>query len=638
MSKPKSSRFPHRRLSLALTVSLALPWLSGCGSVKQAMHRTDGKSALSASGKPGPSLNDSLNAASMIDRNPTGIGVPANSLRVDTNTTERSQRPSDAAQQGSAAPLSNRWVPDILYDEGKDAAGAPTDPLRPDTTLNLDDRNASADLWGRVRAGFGLPELQTELVADHERWYASRPEYVQRMTERSNRYLYHVVEEVERRKMPTELALLPFIESAFNPQAMSSARASGIWQFMPATGKDFELKQNLFRDDRRDVLASTRAAMDYLQRLYRQFGDWHLALAAYNWGEGNVQKAIKRNMAAGLPTDYLSLNMPPETRNYVPKLHAVRNIIGRPETFGLILPVIQNHPYFVSVPLQRDMDVALAAKLAEMPLNDFQALNPSMNKPVILAAGTPQVLLPYDNASRFVHNTTKHRGPLATWTAWVVPRTMRPNEAAKQVGMSEGSLRDINHIPQRMLVKAGSTLLVPRSQSREEDVSGKVADNAMMALAPDVPPVKRLTLRAGRRDTVASIAHRYKLSPSQVAQWNKIGQSARFSRGQQIVVFVPVKQPGGHASRAVASRDDDESPRSARGRHGRHAQREEESRQDTRSKNGRVASNHSSAKASKGAKATRDDRKVASARSPASSTKRQQPAGNGRKVRVASAH
>jgi len=276
--------------------------------------------------------------------------------------------------------------------------------------------------------------------------------------------------------------------------------------------------------------------------------------------------------------------------------------------------------------------------LAEMPLNDFQALNPSMNKPVILAAGTPQVLLPYDNASRFVHNTTKHRGPLATWTAWVVPRTMRPNEAAKQVGMSEGSLRDINHIPQRMLVKAGSTLLVPRSQSREEDVSGKVADNAMMALAPDVPPVKRLTLRAGRRDTVASIAHRYKLSPSQVAQWNKIGQSARFSRGQQIVVFVPVKQPGGHASRAVASRDDDESPRSARGRHGRHAQREEESRQDTRSKHGRVASNHSSAKASKGAKATRDDRKVASARSPASSTKRQQPAGNGRKVRVASAH
>src|SRR5690606_9804654 len=134
------------------------------------------------------------------------------------------------------------------------------------------------------RRGFGLPELDIELVGDHERWYASRPDYVQRMTDRSSRYLFHVLEEIERRQMPTELALLPFIESAFNPQAQSSARASGIWQFMPATGKDFELRQNLFRDDRRDVLASTRAALDYLQRLNRQFGDWHLALAAYNWG------------------------------------------------------------------------------------------------------------------------------------------------------------------------------------------------------------------------------------------------------------------------------------------------------------------------------------------------------------------
>jgi membrane-bound lytic murein transglycosylase D len=622
MSQTKPSRFPHRRLGLALAVSLALPWLTGCGSVKQAMHRTDTKSALSATGKPAPSANDGLNVAGLIEHSPTGIGAPANSLRVDQNASTRAPRPSDATAQGSAAPLNDRWVPDILYDEGKDAAGAPTDPLRPETTLNLDDRNASADLWGRVRTGFGLPELQTDLVTDHERWYASRPDYVIRMTERANRYLYHVVEEVERRKMPTELALLPFIESAFNPQAMSSARASGIWQFMPATGKDFELKQNLFRDDRRDVLASTRAAMDYLQRLHRQFGDWHLALAAYNWGEGNVQKAIKRNMAAGLPTDYLSLNMPPETRNYVPKLHAVRNIIGRPDTFGLVLPVIKNHPYFVSVPLQRDMDVALAAKLAEMPLNDFQALNPSMNKPVILAAGTPQVLLPYDNASRFVHNTTKHRGPLATWTAWVVPRTMRPNEAAKQVGMSESGLRDINRIPQRMLVKAGSTLLVPRSQSREEDVSGKVADNAMMALAPDVPPVKRLTLRAGRRDTVASIAKRYKLAPAQVAQWNKIGHGARFSRGQQIVVFVPVKQQGAHASRSVASHEDD-------------------ARRDTRGKHSRMVSSKSggkdSSKASKNAKSGRDDRKLASARSSASS-KRQAPAATGRKVRVASAH
>ncbi len=220
-----------------------------------------------------------------------------------------------------------------------------------------------SDLWQRVRDGYALPALDGELVQKWEQWYASRPDYVQRMTERGSRYLFYIVEEVERRGMPGELALLPFIESAFNPQAVSSARASGMWQFMPATGKDFDLRQNLFRDDRRDVLASTRAALDYLQRLHTQFGDWHLALAAYNWGQGNVQRAIDRNRRAGLAADYLSLRMPDETRNYVPKLQAVMNIVARPQTFGLSLPPLENHPYFLSVLIERDIDVVLAARL-----------------------------------------------------------------------------------------------------------------------------------------------------------------------------------------------------------------------------------------------------------------------------------
>ncbi|WP_374259203.1 transglycosylase SLT domain-containing protein [Aquabacterium sp.] len=432
-----------------------------------------------------------------------------------------------------------------------EAIGAPTDPLRPEATINLDDASATQDLWGRIRKGYTLPELDSPLVADHERWYTSRPDYVQRMTQRGSRYLFHVVEEISRRNMPTELALLPFIESAFNPQAMSSARASGMWQFMPATGKDFELKQNLFRDDRRDVLASTRAALDYLQRLNRMFGDWHLALAAYNWGEGNVQRAIKRNQQQGLPTDYLSLNMPPETRNYVPKLHAVRNIIARPEAYGLTLTPVENHPYFVSVPIQRDIDVALATRLAGLPVDEFKALNPSQNKPVILAAGTPQLLLPYNNANLFVHNLTGHNGTLASWTAWQVPKTMHPSDVAKRVGMSEAQLREINHIPPKMLVKAGSTLLVPRSQHKEEDVSVALADNAMMALAPDVPPLRRMTLKAGKRDTVKSIAQRYGVSAQQLAQWNKVGSSASFQRGQTVVVFVANKANG----KVVASKD-----------------------------------------------------------------------------------
>ncbi|TAK96009.1 MAG: LysM peptidoglycan-binding domain-containing protein [Aquabacterium sp.] len=490
---------------------------------------------------------------------------PTSGLRVDIGAATINGTDSSVATASNEVAFKPAEAASAATDEqdAKEAAGAPTDPLRPDATVDLSDTTANQDLWGRVRQGFGLPALESQLVLDHERWYTSRPDYVQRMTERASRYLFHVVDEIQRRQMPTELALLPFIESAFNPQAMSSARASGIWQFMPATGKDFELKQNLFRDDRRDVLASTRAALDYLQRLNKQFGDWHLALAAYNWGEGNVQKAINRNARQGLPTDYASLNLPPETRNYVPKLHAIKNIVAHPEAYNLTLTPIENHPYFVSVPIQRDLDANLAARLAGLPLDEFKALNPSLNKPVILAAGTPQVLLPYDNASLFVHNLSDHKGPLASWTAWVVPRTMRPGDAARQVGMSEGNLRDINHIPPKMLVKAGSTLLVPRSVQREQDVSEALADNAMMALAPDLPPMRRMSFKAGKRDTVASIAKRYRTSAQQVAQWNRVSASATFQRGQSIVVFVPTGKP---AARNVATARSSNNNASAKGR------------------------------------------------------------------------
>ncbi|WP_293661106.1 transglycosylase SLT domain-containing protein [Rhodoferax sp. OV413] len=394
-----------------------------------------------------------------------------------------------------------------------------------------------ADLWERIRRGYAMNDLESDLVRDRELWYTSRPDYIFRMTERSKKYLFHIVEELEVRNMPTELALLPFIESAFNPQAVSSAKAAGMWQFMPATGKYFELKQNTFRDDRRDVLASTRAALDYLQKLHKMFGDWHLALAAYNWGEGSVSRAIGKNTRAGLPTGYTDLNMPMETRFYVPKLQAVKNIVADPAKFGSKLPLIENHPYFQSVTIRRDIDVALAAKLAEIRLDDFKALNPSLSRPVILAAGTPQILLPWDNAEVFQSNLEAYSGRLASWTAWVVPTTMRPADAAKKVGMSEAELRSMNSIPPRVVVRAGSTLLVPRG-SQAPDVSVRVADSGQLSLSPEVL-LKRSTVKAGRDDTVASIARRYKQSPAKVAEWNKVAASASFKAGQSVVLYLP---------------------------------------------------------------------------------------------------
>ncbi|MEO9067095.1 MAG: transglycosylase SLT domain-containing protein [Caldimonas sp.] len=441
----------------------------------------------------------------------------------------------DAAASGVAAAAGALPARDVAETA---VAPVPIDPLRPDVRLDLDDRSTRVDLWDRVRRGFAMTDLDSDLVRERERWYASRPDYVARMTERGGRYLFYIVEELDKRHMPTELALLPFIESAYNPQAKSVASAAGMWQFIPSTGRDFELRQNIFRDDRRSVLDSTRAALDYLQKLHGMFGDWHLALAAYNWGEGSVQRAMAKNQRAGLPTDYQSLRMPLETQGYVPKLQAVKNIIARPADFNLKLPELFNHPYFLSVPIERDIDVAIAVKLSGIQSEEFQNLNPQMNRPVILAAGTPQVLLPYDNANRFIRELPKHRGPLASWTAWVAPRTMKTADAAQSVGVSEEHLRDINHIPARMMIKAGSTLLVPRGNSLLADVSSKVADNATMTLSPDIPPLRKVSLRAGRRDSVSSVARRYRVSGAQVAQWNDVGPNAKFKPGQSIVVYV----------------------------------------------------------------------------------------------------
>ena len=396
------------------------------------------------------------------------------------------------------------------------------------------------DLWARVRRHYGIPDLDTDLVRKWEQFYLARPDYLKRMFDRGGLYLFHIVEEVTRRGLPSELALLPFIESAFNPLALSSARASGIWQFMPATGRHFDLRQNLFRDDRRSVLDSTRAALDYLQQLHGLFGDWQLALAAYNWGQGNVSRALAVNRRQGRGLGYLDLSMPDETRNYVPKLQAIANLVEQPERFGLELPPLENHPYFLTVTVDRDIDVDLVARLAGVSLEEFQALNPQLNKPVILAAGTPQLLLPFENARRYLRELAKHRGPFASWTAWVAPRTLSAREAARSVGTSEEQLRGVNRIPPRMLIRAGSTLLVPRSASSQRDVPEHLADTASLSLASEAAAGRRKIVRAGPRgESVAALARRHRVSAVQLARWNGMSTDGHFKPGEKVVIQLP---------------------------------------------------------------------------------------------------
>jgi membrane-bound lytic murein transglycosylase D len=440
---------------------------------------------------------------------------------------------------------SDEIVPKIENKSFDDSVNDSLDTL--DTLDNLETAQTNDNLWARIRRGFAIPTLDTPLVTNKTLWYARQPEYMARMTERGKQYLFYIVEELERRNMPSEIALLPFIESAFNPQAISSAKAAGIWQFMPATGKHFNLKQNVWLDERRGVVESTRAALDYLQKLYSMFGDWHLALAAYNWGEGSVQRAINKNRAKGLSTDYLSLNMPDETSNYVPKFQAIKNIIQDPAAYGIQLTPLANTPYFTSVVKNRDIDVSLAAKFAGMSLNEFKALNPSFKKPVILGVHSPEILLPTDRLSLFNQSLSDYKGSLSSWTTVTLSGTERPTDLAKRYGLNERLLREINNIPARMLLKAGSTLIVPKVNYdlQTANISANL-DNAKINLAPELV---RRSLTVYKKDTWAKIANRANVSRLNLQQWNR-GTKLRtgatlsyYAAYDAPVVIAPITEP-----------------------------------------------------------------------------------------------
>jgi membrane-bound lytic murein transglycosylase D len=275
-----------------------------------------------------------------------------------------------------------------------------------------------SDLWERIRQGFAMPDLDGKLVAQQAAFYAARPELVQAIVLRARRYLYFIVDEVERRGLPTELALLPFIESGFNPNALSSAQASGLWQFIPETGAKYNLAQSASYDGRRDVVASTGAALDYLQFLHEfNRSDWHRALASYNWGESAVARAVERNRVRGLPEAYDSLTMPDETRSYVPRLLAIKQIVLDPAAFGIELPEIPNEPFFGVVRVPVDLDLRLAAQFAQTPLEDFLALNPAFNSKLVAGAAGAGLAIPLEKAEIFKVNLERHREAMARQAA-----------------------------------------------------------------------------------------------------------------------------------------------------------------------------------------------------------------------------
>ena len=399
----------------------------------------------------------------------------------------------------------------------------------------------SPSIWPRIRNGFSFPEIRNRRVSQYETWYRNHPEYFAKMMDRSALFVHYIVEEIEKRGMPTELALLPMIESAYNPIAYSRAHASGIWQFIPSTGKIYGLEQNWWHDERRDVVAATGAALDYLQKLHAEFNDWQLALAAYNWGENGVRRAIHRNKRQGRSTDYQSLRMPRETRNYLPKLQAVKNIIADPARLGMSLPHIADQPYFTTVKTRTHIDVELAARLAEMSVEDFEILNAAYNRPVIATDGEREILLPLDKAQIFNSNLQYHEEPLVSWQTYQIQKGESLEDIAARFHMDANKLRQINGIKPYVELRAGHSLLVPMP----EDVAQSNLEetwNRPEFSRPNNFYGTRIVHRVRRGDTLSTIANRYGVSMQGIKSWNHI-RGTLIREGQRLVIYRDLRVP-----------------------------------------------------------------------------------------------
>ena len=473
--------------------------------------------------------NTDINSHLAYSLSPAASAVPA----AAASTLAPAKTKSAASSE--AKPTST-WVGDsVSYSLATASAVPATDVSQVSPIVNASDvkqAEVQPDLWQRIRSGFAMRELDSKLIAHHEKWYASRPDYVARMTERSQRYLFYITGEVERRGMPSEIALLPFIESAFNPGAYSVGRASGIWQFISSTGKNFGMQQNWWYDGRRDIISATNGALDYLQKLHEQFGDWELALAAYNWGEGAVSRAQAHNRKLHKPTDFQNLRLPPETQNYVPKLLAVKHIVSDPERFGLKLASIPNQPYFASVTTTRPMDVKLAAELADISMDEFIALNPGHNRPVILQENATELLLPVDKLETFQKNLEKNNQRLVSWQPYQTKKGEHFDQLAPRFGLSIAKLRSVNGLSARTKISSGQTLIVPVNSEEPSETEFAAFNTNLVSIDDTIGKTLSHYVRKG--ESISIIAHHYHITQARLLALNTGLHKLRV--GQRITV------------------------------------------------------------------------------------------------------
>jgi membrane-bound lytic murein transglycosylase D len=395
------------------------------------------------------------------------------------------------------------------------ALGQKITVIDPAKVITDNKTNYKYSIWTRINNGYKMKERPSRRIRNFEKWYSKRPEYVQRMLNRSEKYLFYVVGEVEKRNMPMEIALLPMIESAYNPIATSRQKAAGMWQFIPSTGKIYGLKQNWWVDDRRSVVEATNAALNYLEKLHEEFGTWELALASYNAGEGRVGRSIKRNKRNKKPTGYYSLRLPKETKNYVPKLFAIKNIISNPSKYGLALPKIKNQPYFEVVKVDRNIDTQLIARLAEISLEEFRLLNPQHKRPVINVKNVPQEInLPYQHIHIFNYNFHGYEKPLSNWDSYNPKKKESVAQVAKKFGIDRKILIQVNRLERRKSFRRNSTILIPNKDAITTYFPTNV--NELYNYSSIV------THKVSRGETLSHISDKYNISVKDIKEFNEL--------------------------------------------------------------------------------------------------------------------
>jgi membrane-bound lytic murein transglycosylase D len=398
---------------------------------------------------------------------------------------------------------------------------------------------APHDIWYRMRSGFGLPWERHPLLDQERQWYASHPDYLERVTQRAEPFLYFILDELEKRDLPSELALLPIVESAFQPFAYSHGRAAGIWQFIPSTGRLYGLKQNWWYDGRRDVYAATIAACDYLQRLHKiHAGDWLHALAAYNAGSGTVMRAIRNNKRTGKPTDFWHLKLPKETRGYVPKLLALKDLVANPEQYGVKLHPVANEPQLALVNTGSQIDLAMAAELANMPLEELHRLNAGFNRWATDPDGPHRLLLPSLAKDKFAANlallpTTQR----ISWKRHRIKKGETLSHLAKRYKTTISQLRVLNDLAGTD-IREGKHLIIPVSKRELSEYSLSVHQRLARRQATARQGEKHVH-RVTAGDTLWDLARRYRVSTRRLAAWNGMAPRDLLKPGQKLVVWIP---------------------------------------------------------------------------------------------------